>query len=81
MTAHAWTVEEACAYFADGGAPVDPHRLREIIRHLQWKPAGWTPSPGPQGGRGKPLYPITDFMRLHAFVLPWLMAQDPGPGT
>ena len=80
MTAHVWTVEEACAYFADGGAPVDPDRLRLVIRALRWKPCGETPS-GEKGGRGKPLYPIADLMKLHSFVLPWLMVQDPGAGT
>jgi hypothetical protein len=77
----AWTVDEACQWFADGGIPIEPGRLRLIIRALRWKPVGESP-PGEHGGRGYPLYPIADLMKLHASLAPWLVAQAPrnGPG-
>ena len=82
----AWTVDEACAWFAEGGIPIEADRLRLIIRGLRWKPAGETPSTE-RGGRGKPMYPVADLMRLHAAIAPWIAAQgplagyDPDPGN
>jgi hypothetical protein len=85
----AWTVEQACTWFADGGIPIDPDparapaRLRLLIRALKLTPVGKTES-GEQGGLGKALYDVADLMRLHAAIAPWLVMsrrQDPGNST
>lgn len=65
----AWTIEEACAYFAAGGAPVDPDRIAKMIIPVGVPVAGRGPSPGPQGGRGKSRYPLAELMRIHAFLV------------
>lgn len=82
----AWTLEEASAYFADGGVPIEIERLRLIIRELRkasggrtWAPVGES-APGDKGGRGKPLYPVADLMRLHAAIAPWIAVQGPRSG-
>jgi hypothetical protein len=74
-----WTVDEAAAYFAEGGVPIEARRLKGIIRALGWTPAGYTPS-GEQGGRGKAMYLISDLMRLHAAIAPFIAAQGPKSG-
>jgi hypothetical protein len=74
-----WTLEEASAWFAESGIPIETERLRLIIRALKWKPAGATPS-GQAGGRGQARYPIADLMKLHAAVAPWIVAQGPMAG-
>jgi hypothetical protein len=71
----AWTVEQACEYFAETDIPIKPDRLRLIIRALEWQPVGYAPSPGPQGGRGAALYPVSDLMRLHSALAEWLVAR------
>jgi hypothetical protein len=68
-----WTVEEACQHFNAGPLPVEPWQLRKIISALPgFTPAGRTASAGPQGGRGKDMYPIADLMRLHSRLAEWL---------
>jgi hypothetical protein len=65
----AWTIEEACAYFAAGGAPVDPDRIAKMIAPVGVPVTGRAPSAGPQGGRGKARYPLAELMRIHAFLI------------
>ena len=79
MTDVGWTVDEACAEFARTGIPVDPVRLRLIIRGVELKPVGEAP-PGEKGGRGDRLYPIADLQRLHGALAPWLAPQHPAGG-
>lgn len=68
-----WTVEEACQHFGAGPLPVEPWRLHRVIRALPgFTAAGRAPSAGPQGGRGKDMYPIGDLMRLHSKLAEWL---------
>jgi hypothetical protein len=81
-----WTVEQACAYFARGGLPVEADTLTVIIREIRKTPGGRdrlpamgeTP-PGPAGGRGKALYRARDLMLLHRDLAPWV-AHDGEPG-
>lgn len=78
-----WTVEQAAAYFAAAGIPVDPRRLAVIIgaRGLAWTPVGET-RPGEKGGRGKALYPVQDFQDLHRDLAEWLIRiPQPEPGA
>lgn len=76
MTAHGWTISEACAEFDAAGMPVDPRRFRIIVRNLPGLvPVGETKS-GERGGRGQFLYEIGQMQRLHAALAPWLTAQD-----
>lgn len=78
MTRDGWTVAEACEEFERAGLPVDPKRLRAIIRNLPgFRPVGETRA-GPQGGRGHPLYEIGALQRLHSALAPWLTTQDAG---
>ena len=74
-----WTLEEASAYFAEGGIPIAAERLQLIIRGLQWKPVGQRRAPGVTG-RGKPTYRVADLMRLHSAVAPWIAVQGPRSG-
>lgn len=76
----AWTVDEACAWFAESGVPIEPDRLRLVIRGLQLPPTGETAS-GPQGGRGKPTYPVDDLMTLHAWIAKWKARNRGASGT
>lgn len=77
----AWTVEEACDYFAAAGIPVEPRRLAAIIRALAIAPVGSTRS-GERGGRGKALYPVADLQALHRDLAEWLARiPDPPPGA
>jgi hypothetical protein len=73
-----WTVDEACAEFARAGMPVDPARLRMVIRALPgFRPVGEKRAPaGSKGGRGHPLYEIGQLQRLHAALAPWLTPQQ-----
>jgi hypothetical protein len=80
----AWTLRQACDYFADGGLPVEEKALAEIIAALRrqsggrhWNPVGRAPSPE-QGGIGKALYPVAELMRLHAQLAPWLVPPFSG---
>jgi hypothetical protein len=76
VTAHGWTISEACAEFERAGLPVEERRLRAIIRNLPGlNPVGKTPS-GPNGGRGHPLYEIGQMQRLHSALAPWLTARE-----
>jgi hypothetical protein len=70
-----WTITEASAEFARTGRPIEPWRLRLIIRALRLRPVGAMPS-GDRGGRGQALYPISELQRLHAALTPWLLAPD-----
>lgn len=71
-----WTISEACAEFERAGLPVDPKRLRAIIRNLPGlTPVGETPS-GQLGGRGHPLYEIGQLQRLHAALAPWFTTRE-----
>lgn len=74
MSAEGWTVAEACQEFERAGMPVDPARLRGIIRHLPGltRIGETRKPPGSKGGRGDPLYPIGELQRLHAALTPWL---------
>jgi hypothetical protein len=75
-TTEGWTIAEAVAEFERAGMPVDPARLRAIIRNLPgFSPVGETPS-GPNGGRGHPLYDIGSLQRLHTALAPWLTTHD-----
>jgi hypothetical protein len=81
----AWTIDQACDYFAAAGLPIPggPRRLAAIIgrRALAWQPVGETPS-GERGGRGKALYPARDFQLLHRDLADWLARiPDPGEGA
>ena len=70
MTTRGWTVDEACAQFAEAGIPVDPARLRMVIRALRLQPVGETSRDG--RGRGQALYDIGQLQRLHSALAPWL---------
>ena len=74
-----WTLEEASAYFAEGGVPIEATRLRMIIRGLQWKPTGERRLEG-AAGRGKPTYDVAALMRLHSAIAPWIAVQGPLSG-
>lgn len=74
-----WTIAEASAEFERTGIPVEPDRLRMIIRALRWQPCGETAS-GERGGRGQSLYRISDLQRLHSALSPWLAVQGPLAG-
>jgi hypothetical protein len=67
-----WTLEEASAYFAESGIPVEPRRLAAIIRALEIRPAGEGPS-SHRGGRGRALYWASDLQKLHRDLAEWLM--------
>lgn len=68
----AWTVADACSYFAASGIPVTPAQLEGIIARLPGlPPAGRAPS-GPGGGRGKNVYPMGSMMKLVAALAEWL---------
>lgn len=74
-----WTVEDASAVFGRAGVPIDPARLRLLLRALQWQPAARAPS-GEAGGVGAALYRSSDLQRLHAAVAPFLRpGQSPRP--
>jgi hypothetical protein len=82
-----WTVDQAVAYFAAAGVPVGPdpaaapRRLAAIIKALDLRPVGRTPS-GPQGGVGKALYSTAELQALHRDLAEWLIRiPDPGPGA
>lgn len=66
-----WTVEEASAVFARTGVPVEPARLRLLLRALEWTPAARAPSTD-RGGAGAALYRSSELQRLHAAVAPFL---------
>lgn len=74
-----WTLEEASAYFAEGGVPIETERLRLIIRALKWKPVGERRLEGVTG-RGKPTYEVAALMRLHSAIAPWIAVQGPLSG-
>jgi hypothetical protein len=58
VTAHGWTISEACQEFEAAGMPVDPRRFRIIVRNLPGlQRIGEAPS-GERGGRGDFLYEI-----------------------
>ena len=80
MADEGWTISEACAEFAAAGMPVDPVRLRAIIRQLPGLTrCGETRKPpGSKGGRGDPLYPIGELQRLHSALAPWLTPPASG---
>jgi hypothetical protein len=59
-----WTVDEAAQWFTAQGIPIRAAQLRLHIKALEWPPAGEGPS-GPEGGRGRYMYPITHLMELH----------------
>lgn len=77
MTAHGWTISEACEEFERAGLPVDPGRFRMAIRAVKLKPVGETTS-GRKGGRGQSLYEIGQLQRLHAALAPWMTVPPPG---
>ena len=62
-----WTVDEAAGVFTRQGQPVEPWRLRLIIRAVSLQPAARTPS-SDKGGRGKALYPAGHLQRMHALI-------------
>lgn len=70
MTVPGWTVDEACAQFAASGLPIDPDRLRMVIRALRLAPVGETRHDG--RGRGHAMYDIGTMQRLHSALAPWL---------
>ena len=74
LTTRGWTVDEACAQFAEAGLPVDPARFRMVIRALRLEPVGETSRDG--RGRGQALYDIATMQRLHAALAPWLRVPD-----
>lgn len=78
VTDDGWTIKEACEQFAAAGVPITPYRFGLVIRAVQLPAAGRAPSPGPQGGRGQTLYPISELQRLHSALAPWLITRpDP----
>lgn len=81
----AWTIAAACAYFTEGGLPMDEDTLGTIIAKLRkqsggvyWNPVGRAPSQGPEGGVGKALYLVKDLMEIHAALAPWLVPPFSG---
>ena len=87
----AWTLDQACDYFAAGGVPIGPRHLAAIIRDIRAAaraagaadplvPVGETRS-GELGGRGKALYRVSELMELHRDLARWVAAvPDPGAG-
>jgi len=66
----------AIAKFAEQGMPVDETRFRiAVTRMARLRRVGETAS-GPSGGRGHPLYGISDLQRLHADVAKWIPAPQ-----
>lgn len=72
MTAHGWTIDEACQEFAAAGLTVDPRRFRVIVRNLPGLQRCGEAPKGPKGGRGDALYPIGDLQELITRLEPWL---------
>jgi hypothetical protein len=79
----AWTIAQACAYFTEGGLPMDEDTLGTIIFKLRkqsggryWNPVGETATG--ERGRGKALYLVKDLMQLHAALAPWLVPPFSG---
>ena len=62
-----WTIDDAAAVFTRQGQPVEPWRLRLIIRAVSLQPCARTPS-GERGGRGKAMYPAGALQRMHALI-------------
>ena len=75
--ADGWTIPMAVAKFAEQGMPVDEARFRiAVTRMARLRRVGETRQPpGSKGGRGHPLYGISDLQRLHADVAKWIPAQ------
>lgn len=68
----AWTLAEAAAFFTESGIPCTAGQLEAIIAQLPgFTPSGRAPS-GPQGGRGRNVYPVASLMALHSKLAPWL---------
>jgi hypothetical protein len=61
---------------ADAAAILDPpigeRQLRQIVTALRWEPCGHQGSGRP--GHPRPLYDLAEIMRLHAALVPWLVA-------
>jgi len=81
MTADGWTVADACEQFAAAGMPVDPAAFRLVIKAVRLtgklKPVGEKRAPaGSKGGRGWPVYAISDMQRLHARMADLLTPQQ-----
>jgi len=83
VTAHGWTLGEACEEFGRAGQPVEEARFAVIVRNLPGLvPVGEARKlPGSRGGRGHALYEIGELQRLHAALAPWLTVQDAPGGT
>jgi len=68
-----WTTEQAASYATDAGIPCTPAQLEGIIANLPGLgPSGRAPS-GPQGGRGRYLYPTAVLMDLISLNARWLI--------
>ena len=69
----------AVAKFAEQDVPVDEARFRlAVTKMARLKRIGETRKPpGSKGGRGNPVYEISDLQRLHADVAKWIPAQGP----
>ena len=75
----AWTIAEAVEQFAAAGMPVDEARFRiAVTKMARLRRVGETAS-GPSGGRGRPLYGISDLQQLHADVAKWIPARQHDP--
>jgi hypothetical protein len=78
VTAHGWTISEACQEFEAAGMPVDPRRFRIIVRNLPGlQRIGEAPS-GERGGRGDFLYEISELQLLHRNLARWLTVPPSG---
>jgi len=60
---------------ADAAAILDPpigeRQLRQIVTALRWQPCGHQGSGRP--GHPRPLYDLTEIVKLHAALVPWLV--------
>ena len=76
MSADGWTIPMACEQFELQGMPVDEARFRiAVTKMARLRRVGETAS-GPSGGRGRPLYGISDLQQLHADVAKWIPAPQ-----
>ncbi len=80
MTADGWTIAMASDDFAGTGIPFEERNLRGIIRFLPGFQRTGATKPGPQGGRGDPLYDIGELQLLHKALARWLTVPDADTG-
>ncbi len=70
-----WTVSDALGQFDAAGMPVDRAGFRAVVRAARrtgnLRPLGEEKS-GPDGGRGRILYPIPEMQQMHKDLVRWM---------